>query len=97
MSITSIRSGMNRIKSASPNSPIAIFRRPIGYRPVGKKSPLVDPALDYVFGHTVCVSAALRRGDPDLVGIFDGSQDLDAVEIKLRALARGMHGRRGKG
>ena len=66
---------MKRIEGASPSSPIAVF------------ACSRHGFLDAVFAATVKTQQRISNGDSDLVGVYGGTMDLEAIRNKLRALA----------
>jgi len=72
MSSMSVLHTMDRIKSATPSSPIAVFR--------GK----VRGEVNAVFAATVRTRQLIEAGDPDLIGVYDGSMNMSEIAETLR-------------
>ena len=70
MSYGSVDLVMRRIKGAASDSPIAVFK-------CDKPGQ-----LQAFFARTV-VTAGLIKTSPDLVGVFSGADDLNAVKLQL--------------
>jgi hypothetical protein len=75
MSLMSITHTMFRISSATPASPIAVFRC---------NENKEGGEVNAVFAATVKTHQMIAAGDPDLIGVYDGSMDLVEVERVLR-------------
>ena len=71
MSHASLEHTLIRIKGATPESQIAVFKTP------------VPGALNAMFAVTVKTQEAIKEGHHDLIGVFDGLMDMSAVEELL--------------
>ena len=71
MSNASLEHTLIRIKGANPGSPIAVF-----------KTPLPD-SLNAVFASTIKTQQMIYGDHPDLIGVFDGTMDMEAVKELL--------------
>lgn len=72
MSNATIENVMIRIKGAPPASKIAVFR----CDEHGK--------LNAVFAATVTTTQLIDSGHPDLIGVYDGTMNLDDVRQELQ-------------
>lgn len=75
MTIATIDTILNRVRGAAPQSPIAIFRSDR----LGQ--------FNAVFASTVETQNAIRRNDPNLIGVYDKNVDLHYLAQVLRAEA----------
>lgn len=76
MSTTSVPVTIDRIMLATPSSPIAVFRSHVHLQ------------LETRFANTIVTQRVIRRGHPDLVGVFSREDaDLDLREL-LKTEAR---------
>lgn len=73
MSLCTLKTTMARIKSAVPSSAIAVFRCNDAEK------------LDVVFAATVLTQDKIKAGDPNLIGVYDGTMDQDAIKRELDA------------
>jgi hypothetical protein len=71
MSFCNLRSAMFRIRAATPESPILVLR---------SKSPGV---VEVYFASTVWAHNRIRRGGPDVVGVFDNTMNDGSVEYAI--------------
>ena len=72
MSICDIETTMERIKSAPPESPIAVFR--CGF----------PGQVNALFATTIKTSDRIEDGDNLFVGVFDRTMDMHHVREQLR-------------
>ena len=72
MSYMSIKHTMDRIKSATSSSPIAVFR-------CNK-----EDEVNAVFAATVKTRQMIANKDPNFIGIYDASMNLLEIERTLR-------------
>lgn len=77
MSIMTVDLIMERIKIATPDSPIAVFRSAI----IGQ--------LDAVFAETVETRRVIRSAEKQLVGVYHRGMELSCVEKFLYEIAGG--------
>jgi hypothetical protein len=76
MSLASLTVIMGRIKTATEESPIAVFKSTVeGYRE--------DGMLDAVFGDAVRTTARIKSDDPDYIGSYHNDMDLKKVKSVL--------------
>jgi len=75
MTVATIDTILARVRSAPPQSPIAIFRS----NRLGQ--------FDAVFASTVETQKAIRRHNPDLIGVYDRNVDLIYLAQVLRTEA----------
>jgi len=73
MSISNIQTTMERIRSAKPESPIAVFLCNL------------PCYVNTVFADTVQTRSIITGGSKDLVGVFHKENDLKEVESVIRA------------
>lgn len=79
MSVSTINVIVGRIESATPESPIAVFRHPLGK----------EGTLEAVFGDTVKTRHRVaRQNDPLFVGLFHRDMAPRAVAATLRKAVR---------
>ena len=79
MSISSVSTIMQRIKSAEHTSRIAVFRKKLNG----------IWALDAVFANTVHAEARIRDGDPSLIGVYYmGNNSQITADTLLRAVGK---------
>lgn len=76
MSIATVSVIMGRIKSAEPESPLAVFIPPPGF----------PGSLDAIFASTVHGRKRVFQG-VSLVGVFDNTMDPDNIKKKLKMAA----------
>jgi hypothetical protein len=72
MSVSTLQNVMLRIRTATPESPIAVFL-------CAKPGP-----LDAVFAATVITRSIIARQDPALIGVFDRTMNEREVKEQLR-------------
>ncbi len=72
MSFSTLSNILLRIKYAEPGSPIAVFSCPQPGR------------LNAVFANTVITQNLIRRQDPTLIGVFDGTEEEWELRKQLR-------------
>lgn len=73
MSEMNLLHGMDRIKSATASSPIAVFRCDM------------EDELNFVFAGTVKTQQLIHANDPNLIGVYDGSMNMDEIKARLRS------------
>jgi hypothetical protein len=79
MSVSQIQIIMNRIASATPESPLAVWRH---------TATKANGSLDCCFASTVQSVRHLRDGSRDLVGIYDNTMPADVVRSQLNDAVR---------
>jgi len=72
MSFMEVKHVIERIKTATPSSPIAVFRG-------GGKNQ-----VNAVFADTVYTQQMIANHDPTLIGVYDGSMNLGDIAQTLR-------------
>jgi len=70
---------LEKIKSATAYSPIAVFREQVG----------MEVSLDAVFGATVSSVRRINKNDPGLVGVYcnpkkRGDKSMEDIEFELK-------------
>ena len=76
MSISTIEQTMERIAFAVPESPIAVFRCHIPGR------------VNSMFAATIHAQERIARGDPTLIGVFDGLMKRRHIQHLLEQAAK---------
>ena len=72
MSMMNLRHTMERIKTATLDSPIAVFKSDLkGF-------------VNTVFGATVQTQRLIAANDPSLIGVYDGSMNLLEIERQIQ-------------
>ncbi len=71
-----LESTMGRIKTATPDSQIAVSRSDI------------DGNLNSFFAATVISKKLIADGDPALIGVYDGTMNLEAVKKHLSGFVK---------
>lgn len=74
MSVSSIQVIMNRIKSATPESPIAVF--------------CYNGELNALFANTLWSASIMTETKAELIGIFNMHMDAHGIECRLRKATR---------
>lgn len=70
MTITTHTNAMRRIKGASQNSPIAVFK-------------VNDTHVETLFAETVLTRKRISRGCPDYIGTYHQAMDMDRVRAEI--------------
>lgn len=71
MSYANLEQTLIRIKGATPDSPIAVFKTQ------------VPGSLNAMFAATIKTQEMINENHPDLIGVFDGLMDIPAVKSLL--------------
>lgn len=76
MSVCTFGQAVERVKAATPGSPVAVF------------DVRVANKVNVVFANTVATQQRIRAGDVTLVGVFHNKMEDGAVKDKLRSACR---------